>query len=165
MSKIANLAWLNMLQVVKDRTGLATLIAVPLMLTFLFGTMLGGGESKTTVALADLDHTKISAEVGAVLDPRSYSVRTVDEAQARAMAASGEAAAAIVIPKGFADDVLGGVDTTVTVVKDPRSTSVIAVTQALTGRVQRISANAETISIVRQAYRDAAAANGTARRR
>jgi ABC-2 type transport system permease protein len=158
--KIASLAWLNLLQVLKDRTGLLTLVGVPLMLTFLFGTILGGGETRLTVAVADLDHSSMSAEVVSVFDARSYAVRNVDEEQARAMAASGEAVAGVIIPKGFSNDVLGGVDTTVTIVKDPRSTSVIAVTQALDGRVQRIAANAETVRIVQQAYRDASAANG-----
>lgn len=160
MRKIADLAWLNLLQVLKDRTGLITLIGVPLMLTFLFGTMLGGGERKFAVAVADLDRTAISKSVVSVFDARSYSVSRVDEAEARAMAASGEVVAAVIIPKGFEADVLGGVATAVTIVKDPRSTSVIATARALDGRIQRISANAETVKIVQQAYRDASAASG-----
>jgi len=158
--KIAVLAWLNLIQVLKDRTGLITLIGVPLMLTFLFGSVLGGGERKITVAVADLDRTAISKQVAEALDTRSYDVRAVDEKTALAMASSGEAVAGIIVPKGFEDDVLGGVDTTITVVKDPRSTSVIAVVQAISGRASRISANAETIDIVRGAFREASAQTG-----
>ena len=55
---------------------------------------------------------------------------------------------------------LGGVDTSVTVVKDPRSTSALAVVQAVTGRVQRVAANAETIRIVQGAFRDAGRLTG-----
>jgi ABC-2 type transport system permease protein len=160
LRKIGDLAWLNLLQVLKDRTGLFTLVAVPLMLTFLFGTVLGGGERRITVAVADLDRTAISAQVAAGLGARSYAVQKVDEDTARNMASAGSAAAAIIIPAGFADDVLGGVDTTVTVVKDPRSTSTIAVMQAIDGRVQRIAANAATIRIVQGAYRDASSLTG-----
>jgi ABC-2 type transport system permease protein len=160
LRKIGDLAWLNLLQVLKDRTGLATLIGVPLMLTLLFGSVMGGGERKIAVAVADLDGTKISAQVAEALDPTSYSIRTVDEAQARAMAASGEVAAAVVVPRGFEADVLGGVDTTVTVVKDPRSTATIAVVQTIQGRVERIAANGQTITIVQRAFRDAAAQTG-----
>ncbi|HEY5506997.1 MAG TPA: ABC transporter permease [Coriobacteriia bacterium] len=160
LRRIADLAWLNILQVTKDRAGLLTLIGMPLMLTAVFGTVLGGGEHRITVALADADRSAISAQVAEVLDARSYTVVKVGEEQARAMASSGEAVAAVVIPVGFAADVLGGVDTTVTVVKDPRSTSTIAVVQALSGRVQRIAANAETIRIVQRAYQDAAAQTG-----
>jgi ABC-2 type transport system permease protein len=160
LRKIAVLAWLNLTQVMKDRTGLATLIGLPLMLTFLFGTVMGGGETRITVAVADLDRTPISAQVAEVLDSRSYNVRTVDEKQARSMASSGEAAAAIVIPAGFEADVLGGTDTTITIVKDPRSTATIAVVEAIDGRVQRIAANAETISIVQRAFRDATSQTG-----
>jgi ABC-2 type transport system permease protein len=158
--KIGDLAWLNLLQVLKDRTGLITLIGVPLMLTFLFGSVLGGGERKIAVAVADLDRTAISAQVVAALDARSYSIRTVDEAQARAMTSSGEVVAGVIVPKGFENDVLGGVDVTVTVLKDPRSTATIAVVQALDGRIQRIAANAQTIRIVQRAYRDASAQTG-----
>lgn len=160
LRKIGDLAWLNMLQVLKDRTGLFTLIGVPLMLTFLFGSVMGGGETRIAIAVADLDRTPISAQVAEALDARSYAIRTVDEAQARSMASSGEVAAGIVIPKGFESDVLGGTDVTVTIVKDPRSTSVIAAVQAIEGRVQRISANAETIAIVQRSYRDASALTG-----
>jgi ABC-2 type transport system permease protein len=160
LRRIGDLAWLNILQIAKDRAGLATLIGMPLMLTAVFGVVLGGGEHRLTVAVADADRTAISAQVAAGLDPRSYAVQAVGETQARAMTSSGEAVAAVVIPKGFQSDVLGGVDTTVTVVKDPRSTSTIAVVQAIQGRVERIAANAETIRIVQRAYRDAAAQTG-----
>lgn len=160
MNRILNLAWLNLMQVLKDRTGLLTLIFVPLMLTFLFGTVMGGGESRIAVAVTDLDGTAQSREVVAALDERSYQVTKKGEEQATAMASSGEAAAAVIIPRGFASDVLGGVDTKVRVLKDPRSTSSIAIVQAVSGRVERIAANAVTIRIVQQAFRDASGATG-----
>jgi ABC-type multidrug transport system permease subunit len=53
-----------------------------------------------------------------------------------------------------------GVDTTVTVVEDPRSTAYVAVVQAVQGRVQRIAANGTTIGIVRQAFADASTLTG-----
>jgi ABC-2 type transport system permease protein len=161
VNKVFNIAGLNLLQVLKDRTGLVTLIAVPLMLTFLFGTMLGGGERRITVAVADMDASAQSAEVVAGLDPASYQVVKTDETQTRLMTSSGEAAAGVIVPAGFAKDVLGGVDTTVTVVEDPRSNAGLAVAQAISGRAQRVAANAETIQIVQQAFRDAAARTGT----
>lgn len=161
MSRLANLAWLNLVQVLKDRTGILTLVGVPLMLTFLFGSILGGGERRLVVAVADLDRTRVSEELVSVFDARSYDVREVDETGARALASSGEAMAGLIIPEGFEDDVYGGVDTTVTIVKDPRSTSVIAAIQMVQGRIERISANAQTVRIVQQAYRDASAGAGT----
>lgn len=157
MRKIATLAWLNLEQVFKDRAGLFTLVALPLMLTMLFGTVMGGGERKSNIAVADLDRTEISAEIVAAFDPAVYSIHRVDEETARAMAASGEAVAGVVIPKGFSDDVLGGVDTTLTMYKDPRSTSVIAAQQVLTGRAERVAANALTSKCIQQALAGASA--------
>ena len=159
MTRIWNLARLNLTQVLKDRTGLITLIFVPLMLTFIFGSVMGGGERRIPVAVADLDRSAQSAEIVAALDETSYQITKTGENEAAAMASSGEAAA-VVIPKGFAADVLGGVDTKVRILKDPRSTSSIAIVEAVTGRVQRVAANAATIRIVQAAFRDASAATG-----
>lgn len=155
MRKILNLTWLNLLELSKDRAGLGTLIVLPLMLTFLFGTMMGGAERRITVAVSDADGSAISREVVAGLDERSYAVRRVDEATARAMTASGEAAAAVLVPASFGRDVLAGTDTGVTLLKDPRSNSANAVAQAIRGRTGRIAADAGTIRIVRRAFRDA----------
>ena len=162
MRRIATLAWLNLVQVLKDRTGLITLIFVPLMLTSIFGTVMGGGERRIAVAVADLDKSVQSAEVVAALDPRSYVVTTTGAKEAEAMASSGEAAAALLIQKGFGADVLGGVDTQVRLLKDPRSQTTIAIAEAVRGRVQRVAANAATIRIVQAAFRDASAATGAA---
>ncbi len=155
MKKIATLAWLDFLRLVRDRTQLGVMLVLPLMLTFLFGTMMGGGERKVSVAVADADATAYSKEVVAGLPDKSYSFRRVGEEVARQMASSGEVAAAVIIPKGFGDDVVGGVDTKVLVVKDPRSTAALAIVEGVRGRVQRIAANAVTVRIVRAAYRDA----------
>ncbi|MDO8964743.1 MAG: ABC transporter permease [Coriobacteriia bacterium] len=161
MGKILNLTWLNLLELSKDRSGLLTLFALPLMLTFLFGTMMGGGERRITVAVADLDGTAISREVAGALDERSYALRRTDEQTARAMTASGEAAAAIIVPHGFEQDVLTGTDTGVTLVRDPRSTSSFAVAEAVRGRAERIAADAGTIRIVQGAFSDVERLTGT----
>ncbi len=162
MSKILNLAWLNLVQVLKDRTGLATLIILPLMLTFLFGTMMGGGERKSSVAVADLDGSAYSREIVAALPEATWNLRRVGENEARRMTATGEVAGALIVPAGFGDDVLAGVDTTVTVVQDPRSNAALVVSQAIRGRVQRVAATAQVIRIVRAAYRDAERRTGVA---
>ncbi len=155
MRKIANLAWLNFLQLFKDRSQLLTFILMPLMLTFLFGTMMGGGERKVAVAIADLDGTEYSKEIVGALPAGSYDLRRVSEEVARQMTSSGEVAAALLIPRGLGADVIAGIDTKVKVLKDPRSTSALAVVEAVRGRTQRVAANARIVRIVRDAFRDA----------
>jgi hypothetical protein len=160
VDKIATLAWLDFTRLARDRTQLAVMLVLPLMLTFLFGTMMGGGERKVSVAISDPDGTTYSKEVVAGLPERSYNLRRVGEEVARQMASSGEVAAAVIVPKGFGDDVIAGIDTKVVVVKDPRSTAAIAIVQAVQGRIRRIAANAQTVRIVRAAYRDAGRSTG-----
>jgi ABC-2 type transport system permease protein len=94
------------------------------------------------------------------LPESSYSLRRVREQVARQMAASGEVAAAVIIPEGFGDAVVEGIDTKVVLVKDPRSTAALAIAQAVQGRVRRVAANAQTVRIVRAAYRDAERVTG-----
>lgn len=161
MSKILALAWLNLTQVLKDRVSLGLFIVLPIMLTFLFGSALGGGERKISVAVNDQDGTAYSKEVASALPAASYALHRVDEEVARQMASSGEAAAAIIIPADFGGDILAGVDTGLTVVKDPRSTSAIAIVQTVDGRVKRLAANAAVIRIVRAAFRDAGQMTGS----
>jgi ABC-2 type transport system permease protein len=159
---VMTLAWLNLQQLLRDRSQLVTMIAVPLLLTTVFGMMLGGGESRTVVAFADVDGSRYSREVAAALDSRSYDVRKVSETEARAEVTAGQAAAAIVVPKGFGDDMLTGAKTQVLLIRDPRASSSLAVSEALRGRVQRLAADAETIRIVRRTFLRVSAASGTA---
>ena len=160
LGKIATIAGLNLRQLIKDRAGFATLLIIPLMLTLLFGTVMGGGERKVTVAIADRDGTAYSREVAGALDPASYAAVAVDEAQARAMVSDERALAAIIIAKGFGDDVIKGTDTTLTVLEDPRSTASLAVAEAIRGRVQRVAANGETIRVVKSAFLQASGVTG-----
>jgi ABC-2 type transport system permease protein len=160
MDKIATLAWLDFLRLLRDRTQFGVMLVLPLMLTFLFGTMMGGGERKVAVAVFDPDGTSYSKEVVAGLPERSYAFQLVSEEVARQMASSGEVAAAVIVPRGFGAAVVEGVDTKVVVVKDPRSTAALAIVQAIQGRVRRIAANAQTVRIVRAAYRDAERSTG-----
>jgi ABC-2 type transport system permease protein len=160
MDKIATLAWLDFLRLLRDRTQFGVMLVLPLMLTFLFGTMMGGGERKVAVAVFDPDGTSYSKEIVAGLPERSYALQRVSEEVARQMASSGEVAAAVIVPQGFGAAVVEGVDTKVVVVKDPRSTAALAIAQAIQGRVRRIAANAQTVRIVRAAYRDAERSTG-----
>lgn len=157
---IANLAWLDFLRLLREPTQLGVMIVLPLMLTLLFGTMMGGGERKVTVAVADGDRSAYSEQVAEALPKASYRLLEVSASEARAMASSGQVAAAVIVPDNFGDEVLSGVDTTVTVLKDPRSNAALAVVEAVRGRVRRIAANARTVRVVRAAYRDAEAASG-----
>lgn len=160
LRKIGTLTRLNLLELFHDRTGLITLIVLPIMLTFMFGTVLGGGERKVAVAFADLDGSTYSRQVVEGLAEGSYSVRRVDEVTARLMASSGEVAASVIVPKSFGADVLGGVDTTVTIVQDPRSNAALAVVEGVKGSVERVSANASTVRSVQGAFRDAGTGSG-----
>jgi ABC-2 type transport system permease protein len=152
MGKVLTLAWLNLQQLGRDRSQLIGTIAMPLILTLAFGMMLGGGERKVVVALADADHSRLSAEMAAALPSSAYDVRRMPAAEASTTVADGKATAALIIPKGFGASVMRGTHVKVVLVKDPVSTTSLAVSEAIKGAAQRMAGNGIAVQNVAGMY-------------
>lgn len=152
MRKVAVIAWLNLQQLLRERSQLMSMIGLPLILTLFFGAMVGGGEHRVPVALADADRSAISSEIASALAPAAYDVRRMSAADAEAAAADGRVTAAIIVPKGFGADVLRGTHVQVTIVKDPRSTTSLTVAEAIKGATQRIAGDAIAVQNVAEMY-------------
>lgn len=150
MRRILAIASLNLKELFRDRTELVSVIVLPLLLTWVFGTAFGsqGAERALEVPVADLDKSAYSAVVvAAIQDASAYDARAFDRAEAEKLVADGKAPIAVVIPAGFGRDVEGGGATpTVLIVRDPgsqRTQGVVEVVQGATNRIAtgRIAAN------------------------
>jgi ABC-2 type transport system permease protein len=144
--RIGALVQLDIRELLKERGQLFTMIALPILLTLFFGLMLGSSdhESKVAVAVADLDGTSYSAQVVQLVTAEpSFSVAKQTEGQARKLVSDGKVGAAIVVPKGFGADVVKERTARLEVLKDPRSSSGLAVAQVVRGAAGRIAADAE----------------------
>ena len=106
MRRILAIAWLNLVQIARDRSELVAIVVLPLMLTWVFGAAFGGstGNGTIVVPVADLDRSVYSrAVVLAVEDARATEVRRVSEALARKLVEDGESSVAVIVPAGFGE--------------------------------------------------------------
>jgi ABC-2 type transport system permease protein len=92
-----------------DRRALVMTFAVPIVIASFFGAIFSGqggdaGAAAVPVLIVDQDGSAISARViKSLAEDRSFAVRTVPLDEARRVVRSGDATAAVVIPKGFGD--------------------------------------------------------------
>ncbi len=118
--KVLNIAWKDLVLVLRDRSGLFIMVAAPLALTlvvaFAFGGLGGGGGgtggiSQIPVAIVNHDTGQFSQylvqafqsdQLASLTDPVELS----DEAAARQAVDNDQYAAAVIIPAGFSDSIL-----------------------------------------------------------
>jgi len=139
------IASLNLRQVVRSRSELLSYIALPLILTWVFGLAFGGSSAATRavrVPVADEDHTHYSAMIVKTIDgSESFVATPVLEATALQQVRDGEAPMAVIIPRGFGRLVEQGATATVVTVRDPASTEAQAAVEVVNGAAARIAAD------------------------
>lgn len=149
MKRILAIAGLNLRQLFRDRSELLGTLALPLLLTWVFGTAFGSGSAaKLVVPVADMDRSVYAeAIVSAVDEPTGFVVEKVAPAEAYRRVREGDAQIAIVIPRGFAEDVEHNRGAKIETVRDPSSTEAQAVVELVTGAANRIAADAKAARV------------------
>lgn len=146
--RVLALAWLNVLQLLRNPAELVGVIGLPLALTLLFGTAFAGQEAASIhVLYVDEDGNSYSAQVGRLLDAQeSVETSVVTRAEAERLIEEGSASVAVLVPVGFAERLKTG-HATVEVLRDPASESALAVASIAQGIALRMSGDAETAAI------------------
>ncbi|MCE5203911.1 MAG: ABC transporter permease [Actinomycetia bacterium] len=160
MTRIAALAWLNILQLLRNPGEVVGVIVLPLALTMLFGAAFAQGADKPMqVLFVDEDSTAYSKRVGELIDSEeSLETVRVTLSDATDRIAEGDASVAIVIPASFGDG-LRGDGAEIHVLRNPASESSLAVVSIVQGVATRVSGNAEAARIiVRSSTQEATAA-------
>lgn len=143
MRKILALAWLNAIQLLRNPAEMVGVIVLPLLLTMLFGSAFSGGDAEPlSVLFVDEDGSSYSAQVGTLIDDEeSLRIEESSREQAEADIAAGDAAVAVIVPEGFADDVRK-LDATIEILRNPTSQSGFAVLSVVQGVATRMGGNA-----------------------
>ena len=149
MRRILAMAGLNLQQLFRDRSQLLGTLALPLLLTWVFGTAFGSAAaSRVVVPVADMDRSVYAAAiVSAVDEPSGFEVEQVTPAEAYRRVREGDAPVAVVIPRGFAEDVEHNRGAEVETVRDPGSTEAQAIVELVTGAANRIAADAKAARV------------------
>ncbi|HSK46696.1 MAG TPA: ABC transporter permease [Coriobacteriia bacterium] len=166
MKKVLAIARLNLLELMRDRTELVSVIVLPLLLTWVFGTAFGsqGVERPLAIPVADLDSSAYSkAIVQEIADAKSFDVESATEPNARQMVRDGDSPIAIVIPEGFGSRLEAGRTSTIETVRYPASQNAQAAAQVVEGAAARVSANVAAANVVVEQFSQGAPAGKFAR--
>jgi ABC-2 type transport system permease protein len=149
MRRILTMAALNLQQLFRDRSELLATIALPLVLTWVFGSAFGAGTvSKTTVPISDLDNSVYSRLITKLVDePDGFVVQRVAPAEAYKLVRNGDAPVAVIIPRGFSAAVERNTGARVETVRDPASSEAQAVVELVQGATNRIAADAKAARV------------------
>jgi ABC-2 type transport system permease protein len=149
VKRVFAIAGLNLTQLFRDRSELLGTIALPLLLTWVFGSAFGSGAAqRLVVPVADMDRSIYAqAIVSAVEEPDGFEGVKVTPAEAYRRVRVGDASVAVVIPRGFGEDVEHNRGAKVETVRDPGSTEAQAVVEVVTGAADRIAADAKAARV------------------
>lgn len=151
MRRIFAMFQLSMLQVVRDRGELVSIVFLPILLTYVFGVAFGSGGSDRPILVMWVDspmgvyaqqiHDLTDAEESVEVE-----VATYDEAKSKLD--NGETSVIVRVPPGFDFSVEAGEAASLEVELAPDSARGTAAMEVLGGAVARVSANAQAASII-----------------
>ena len=149
--RVWSIAALNLLQLFRNQTELVSVLVLPLLLTWVFGLAFGSGSAAarvTEIPFADADASRYSRFIAATVD-ESDSLKTVrvTEAEARRQVRDGDAAVAIIVARGFGEDVEHGREARVLTLRDPGSTEAQAIVQVVSGATDRLATDAKAAHV------------------
>ena len=135
-----------------SRRSVVMSIVAPILIAAFFGSLFGGGTkpSNIPIAVADLDHSELSAGIVAALQREpALKVAVTDEADALAQVEAGRVRAAVTLPAGFGAGAPramfgAGAKPEVVIVHDPSQTMVLPLVNGLLAQhaMERVSQSA-----------------------
>jgi ABC-2 type transport system permease protein len=147
--RVLTLAWLNLLQLLRNPTEVVALVVLPLALTMVFGSTFANVEGKPSrLPFVDEDDSVYSAQVQELLEAEpSFAVEPMERADAEQLVVDGDAVAAVIVESGFAR-ALAEDEAEIQTLVDPASESAFAVTAVVQGIAVRMSGNAAAADAV-----------------
>jgi ABC-2 type transport system permease protein len=153
--RVFSIAALNLQQLLRNRGELVGVIVLPLLLTWVFGLAFGSGSAgarMTKIPLADADNSRYSKFIAdTVNESDSFRTVVVTEAEARRQVRDGDAAVAIIVARGFGDNVEHGRDARVLTLRDPGSADAQAIVQVVSGATDRLATDAKAAHVAANA--------------
>ncbi|MFY4775663.1 ABC transporter permease [Metabacillus sp. RGM 3146] len=146
MKKIWTICSFEILRLLKKPQSYILMFALPLLLTMIFGSLLGGGGSASpTLAVVDQDQSHLSKSYYDLLhkEDQLYTLQKSTEKEAQAMLDQKKVSGIIIVPKEFEQSLLEGRAPVIKFQHTPDFTSVAAVNQFLSGKLSKISIEAK----------------------
>ncbi|MCX8007620.1 MAG: ABC transporter permease [Coriobacteriia bacterium] len=147
--QVLALVRLHVAQLLRDPPELIGLVAVPLLLMYVFGSAFrGAGAEPVRVAFSDEDSSTASRAIARVVDAEeAFEVTMTSAPKARQLVQDGKAALAVLVPDGFEAGLADG-RAKVVVVRDPADEASWGAFAVVRGAVLRVEGNARAARTV-----------------
>ena len=150
MRRMLSMFKVQVIQTIRDRGELVSILVLPLALTWVFGVAFGGDIYQQPMVVLWLDgDTGVYAEEIRYIAEAEESIEIEDAVEAEVVEKldSGEAGMAVRVPEGFSDDLEAGGQATIEMVIPPDSQTGQVAVEILQGAVARVSANVEAARV------------------
>lgn len=155
MRRIFAMFQLSMLQVVRDRGELISMLVLPILLTYVFGVAFGsqGADRPILVMWVEGPMGTYAQQIHDLTDAEeSIEVQDATYDEAKKKLDAGETALIVRVPAGFDNKVKSGRPATLRVEQSPDSARGTAAMEVLGGAVARVSANAQAAAITQKLW-------------
>ncbi|MDP2181069.1 MAG: ABC transporter permease [Actinomycetota bacterium] len=149
----------SVIQVLRDRGELVSIVVLPLLLTYVFGVAFGsqGAERPVLVMWLDGDTSRYAQQIeNLVAEDPSIDVERSTPELAEEKLDKGEAALIVRIPGGFGTALETGRKGTVEVTQDPSSQRATGAREVVQGAAARVGAGAQAATVAAGVLRDLA---------
>lgn len=154
MRRMLSMFKVQLLQTVRDRGELVSILVLPLALTWVFGVAFGSDvyQQPVNVLWIEGDTGTYAEEIRSIADQEdSIAIVDATEAEASEKLDAGEAGLAVRIPAGFSANLEAGNQVSVELIVPPDSSTGQAAAEIVQGAVARVSANAEAAQVTADA--------------
>ena len=143
MKKALYIALLMIQELRRDRAAWASMLLIPLLITFIMGLAFGGtAESKIPVSVVDKDRSYYSGRfVDLLKKEKTLKVNVVTESKARNSVRKSEVEAAVLIPSDFGKNLEEGKKSNIQFVKLAGSSRAMGISEIVTGISTRLSSD------------------------
>lgn len=149
IKKVIALAWLNLLQLLRNPAEVVALVGLPLALTLVFGASFSSSQRDTMwLPVVDEDGGIYAEQVVALLqDEPSFDVEIVSRERAETAVSEKEAGLVVFVPEGFTDAVKAG-DAELRTLSFVGSNDAVVMQAVLQGVTVRMSTSAAAADVV-----------------
>lgn len=150
MRRMLAMLQVSVIQILRDRGELVSIVFLPLLLTYVFGVAFGSSGSERPIAVLwlEADTSVYATQIRTLIDDEaSVEIVEVTRAEADKKLADGDASIVVRVPEGFGTAIDGGKNAAVEVEQAPDSNRAMAALEVVQGAVARVSADVQAARI------------------
>lgn len=150
MRRMLAMLQVSVLQILRDRGELVSIVFLPLLLTYVFGVAFGsqGSERPIAVLWIEADTSSYATQIKTIIDDEaSVEIVVVTREEADKKLSDGETSIIVTVPEGFGAAIDGGENATVEVEQASDSSRAMVALEIVSGAVARVSADVQAARI------------------